>query len=315
MNDGKWIQGLSPSVPAAVAARQVLTVRCAAVRQTLPRAVEQGMTDVEAVHDLRVATRRAAAALRVFQTVLPKRLSNAARKHLRQLRRAAGDARDWDVFLLRLPQAKPLQRPSGHAAADFLHGYGLALRRQAQTQLQLAAAEHGPAFAEAVDKLLDHLRSDNSGPPLRVLAQEQTAELFHIFQEALHAQPATPEQLHQLRIHGKRLRYAVEIFMVCFPPWFEQRLYPVLAQLQELLGHYQDAVVGMARLKELNEFLRQRLPERLARLAPGLNGWSQSLRAQLPALRKSFRQWLEQWPPLAERTIQFINDKVAKSND
>src|SRR5438874_12397589 len=99
MPDGKWIDGLTPGMPVAEAAKVVLAARFAVVRHFLPLASEKPHEDVEHVHQLRVATRRSAAALRVFADALPRKLLKQTKRTLRRLRRAAGDARDCDVFL------------------------------------------------------------------------------------------------------------------------------------------------------------------------------------------------------------------------
>src|SRR5690242_19716355 len=99
MPEGKWIPGLTPETPVVDAARRTLAARLAVVRHYLPLAAEHADKDIENVHQLRVATRRTAAALRMFAMCLPQKRAKTARKQLRRLRRAAGDARDWDVFL------------------------------------------------------------------------------------------------------------------------------------------------------------------------------------------------------------------------
>ena len=64
MAEGKWINGLTPDMPVADAARVVLAARFEVVRQYLPLAAAKPYEDVEYVHQLRVGTRRAGAALR-----------------------------------------------------------------------------------------------------------------------------------------------------------------------------------------------------------------------------------------------------------
>src|SRR5262245_42951131 len=104
MAEGKWLQGLRPDMHQAHAAREVLTARLEVVRHYLPRARTESEQDSEHVHQLRVATRRADAALRIFRSCLAGRTYRAARGRLRAIRRAAGAARDWDVFLLALKE-------------------------------------------------------------------------------------------------------------------------------------------------------------------------------------------------------------------
>src|SRR5262245_13887287 len=111
MADGKWIDGLGPKTDTDEAARRVLEVRLQVVRGSLPLAVHDPDRDVEHVHQLRVATRRAGAALRTFERWLPSKTFRKAWKQLRAIRRAAGAARDWDVFVAELLQRRQ-QGPS-----------------------------------------------------------------------------------------------------------------------------------------------------------------------------------------------------------
>src|SRR5438132_5572089 len=96
---GKWIPDLKAETPVADAARHTLTLRLEVVREYLPLALHEADKDPEHVHQLRVGTRRARAALDIFALCLPQKAYKSARKLLRRLRRAAGEARDWDVFL------------------------------------------------------------------------------------------------------------------------------------------------------------------------------------------------------------------------
>ncbi len=66
MADGKWLLGLRDDMPVVAAVRHVLMARLSPVREHLTSAVFQADEDPEHVHQLRVATRRAGAALRIF---------------------------------------------------------------------------------------------------------------------------------------------------------------------------------------------------------------------------------------------------------
>jgi CHAD domain-containing protein len=61
-------------------------------------AAKKSADDIEYVHQLRVATRRASAAVQIFAELLPKRKSRLINRRLRELRQAAGEARDLDVL-------------------------------------------------------------------------------------------------------------------------------------------------------------------------------------------------------------------------
>src|SRR5262249_46028634 len=154
----------------------------------LPLAIEQPYKDPEHVHQLRVGTRRAGAALRAFKGCLPRKHRLATRDSLRTIRRAAGDARDWDVFLLGLPTAKALPAARGKPALDFLAGYAVGERSAAQGRLVEAAQTAGPAFADesaALPGLAHEPRGDNSPANFGDLAAAQFGELLGAFTDAV----------------------------------------------------------------------------------------------------------------------------------
>jgi len=59
----------------------------------------RGGQDVEALHDMRVATRRLRASLSVFQSAFPSRPFEKFERKISYLTDALGDARDTDVFI------------------------------------------------------------------------------------------------------------------------------------------------------------------------------------------------------------------------
>ena len=59
------------------------------------------------------------------------------------------------------------------------------------------------------------------------------------------------EELHAIRIQGKRLRYAAEFFAPLFPRKETRRFLRRIAALQERLGHLNDGAVAEALMREL----------------------------------------------------------------
>lgn len=296
MADGKWIDGLAPTAPVAEAARAALAARFAVVRHYLPLAVEKPYADIEHVHQLRVGTRRAAAALRAFAAAVPYKPYKDVKRALRALRRAAGDARDWDVFRAALEVAKPVT--SSKPALDFLSGYAFGERAAAQLRLASAASEAGPLFAERGDELVARAREPDGEPApanFGALAAAQLGALLAEFTEGARANPKTPEALHALRIAGKRLRYAIELFAGCFPPALRETVYPAVERAQEVLGDVQDAVTGAARLAGIRAAVGAAMPKQLTRVQKGIDAWAKSLRAKVPAGKKAFAAWRTEW--------------------
>jgi CHAD domain-containing protein len=298
MAEGKWVAGLTAGTPVADAARAVLGARFAAVCRYLPLAAERAHEDIEHVHQLRVATRRAAAALRAFRDALPRKLLKDMKRSLRALRRAAGDARDWDVFLAALPDAKPLAAATAKPALDFLVGYAFGERAAAQERLTAAATEAGAEFVERSAALPHRARApQESDAPANfgALAARQLGGLFREFTAEVESNPAEPDALHALRIAGKRLRYAIEIFADCFPPVIKESVYPAVERVQEVLGDVQDASVGAKRLETIRAAVGAVMPKQLARIRKGFDGLNAALQAKVPAGKKAFAAWRADW--------------------
>ena len=86
--EGKWVKGVSPKQPLHQAAYLILNSRLSAVWSWLPFAANKSDEDVEYVHQLRVSTRRAVEALRVFSDLIPKSACQELRAKLREVRLA-----------------------------------------------------------------------------------------------------------------------------------------------------------------------------------------------------------------------------------
>ena len=66
-----------------------------------PRLCGTGRKNAERVHQLRVATRRAAAALDLYHDFVPRKIAKKMDARLKRIRRTAGDIRDCDMLLAR----------------------------------------------------------------------------------------------------------------------------------------------------------------------------------------------------------------------
>jgi CHAD domain-containing protein len=294
---GKWISELTADTPLVDAARHVLKVRLEVVAEYLPLALREADKDPENVHQLRVGTRRARAALDIFSTCLPARAYKKAKKTLRVLRRAAGEARDWDVFLAGLAEPKHAPARRHRAGLDFLIGYALAQRVLAQDHLEQAGRDGAFVF----DRVLAETVAGVHGPAgadfqtLADLARPHLAALLQELQAGGGSDFEDYPQLHRVRIIGKRLRYAMEVFASCFAPPFRESLYPAVEEMQEILGHANDSHVASGRLEALRAKVQAVLPADWKRLKPGLEGLLHFHQQRLPQERQHFLEWWEKW--------------------
>ncbi len=296
--EGKWISDLGPESPLLIAARHTLFVRLQVVRDSLPPVVGHADDDPEYVHQLRVGTRRADAALRIFRCCLPDKTFKAARRRLRSVRRAAGDVRDWDVFLLEL-QGRLHQAPAKHGPGlDFLIGCGLGQRDQATAELQSIAECQLEDFEAFISETVASLRLANGydhRTTLLKLARPMLTGLREELEEKASGDLTDYPHLHQVRIAGKRLRYAMEVFGDCFPASFKEELYPRIEEMQEMLGRANDSHVACERLTRLRESLRERWANDWKRWQPGVEGLLRYHQRRLPQERRRFLRWWDNW--------------------
>jgi hypothetical protein len=85
---GKWILNVAPNDCTSDIAVRTLKARFAAVQHYLPLAADKAEEDPEYVHELRVWTRRASAALDLYVDFLPRRRRGRMKGQLKRLRRA-----------------------------------------------------------------------------------------------------------------------------------------------------------------------------------------------------------------------------------
>src|SRR5438270_4076129 len=157
MADTKWISGLDAKMPVTQAAQRVLSVRLGHVLERLPAPVDHADEDVEHVHQLRVGTRRAAAAVRIFADALGTSLHRRVRRTLKAIRRGAGAARDWDVFLETINSRLRRRTAAQQAGLDFLLGFGQGQRTAAQQDLGQATEGQSDKLKRLMDEIAQPL--------------------------------------------------------------------------------------------------------------------------------------------------------------
>jgi CHAD domain-containing protein len=318
MADGKWIEGLTADAPLTAAAVRALGVRLELVNHALPRAVHDADRDPEHVHQLRVGSRRADAALRIFSPCLPKKAYKDARKQLRRLRRAAGAARDWDVFLLDLGEWRAARPDREQPGLDFLIGYAHGLRAAAQVGLEAAAKEERPRLDALVKETTGAVRPPHDELPrdavLVDLARPLLAGRLHELEWAASGDLTDYARLHQVRIAAKRLRYAMEVFADCFPTPFREELYPRVEEVQDVLGRANDSHVAEGRLEALRARLRAAAPAEWKRVRAGVEALLRFHRRRLPQERKRFLQWWEEWGKTGAPTLRRLLGRDAESS-
>jgi CHAD domain-containing protein len=201
--------------------------------------------EIEAVHALRVASRRLRAALRLLEPVLdPDELRPHARA-IRRLAHMAGAVRDRDVLLADITaraEALPAElRPGLDELSAALQG------ARASAHRNLIALLDSPAHADFTHDfaaLMSRHSGWDDGPRVRDIAGSTIWRHY----EALRAYdrgglPQEQEALHAMRIAGKHLRYVAELFSDTFGQRSATIVDPLVA-FQDHLGALQDSAVA-----------------------------------------------------------------------
>ena len=211
--------------------------------------------DPEYVHDLRVATRRARFAAKLFESTNGAQWAVSLREELGWLADLLGAARDLDVLKARSPKMN--ERIA--ADEDFRAGFAERLRL-ARSAAQGALVDG--LSSDRFTRLLHALEEPPASMPAPVTADMPLGTfglrcIARAFDRLARwrRRPAgrySPANLHSLRILFKRLRYTCEFFSPVLGKGVGG-LVRAFVPYQDCLGHYQDAVAAAALLARLGE--------------------------------------------------------------
>ena len=203
----------------------------------------------EDLHDMRVATRRLRATLKLYADFLPKRAGRFERD-LRWVAGSLGEVRDLDVHLERLAQeasedgyGKPLEE----IIAVLQERRDDARRRM----LEMLDSSRYERLLSGFAGMLRRGRSPVPAEPILEVAPDLARRRHKKVRKAAAGlgEDSAPEDFHDLRKKGRRLRYALEPLQGIYGEPAE-RMVEVLKELQDDLGEHQDLVVAAEMLRE-----------------------------------------------------------------
>jgi CHAD domain-containing protein len=273
--------------------------------------------DIEALHDMRVATRRMRAAFRVFGPYYKPKAIAAYRNGLKRTGRALGPVRDLDVFraktnayLSNLPQS---QQNDLDQFMVVLQAHRDSARNRMNTFLD--SAEY-TLFKERFGQFVQTdgmgsrpaLLKDGDPRPHRVrhvapMVIYQRLAAVRAYDEWVSIPDPPPERLHALRIACKRLRYTLEFFREVLGP-DTGALIKTIVTIQDHLGNLQDARVACALLEDFFQrgtWGSNTSPGEQATTpvdVPGVQAYHDAKQRELERLLETFP---EVWQPVHER--------------
>lgn len=245
---------LAPDTTLAEAARHMMAEQLEIVREHLPALRERA--DVTAVHETRKAIRRTFTLFKLFAPSFAPGELEPHRQGLRKLMRRLAPCRDLAVFRANLLDYNTAAGQPLLALADYVE------EMQAAADQRLIAYLQRPRTQKRMKRYARFTTTEGAGllPPGEkaplVLVRHVLPVLIFQRLGAVRAwgdilPTATPVQFHQLRIQFKELRYTLTFFEDLLGETSGQ-IIEMTRQMQEHLGHLNDASVAVAYLVEID---------------------------------------------------------------
>ncbi|WP_181774277.1 CHAD domain-containing protein [Amycolatopsis pittospori] len=245
-----------PDDPAATHVRVKLDVEIRALLAHEP-GTKSGV-DPEDLHQMRVALRRMRSVLKLSGRLVGPD-AEPVRAELGWLGQSLGDVRDYDVLIGHLREVvaefEVRDQPAARRlVSKFVTERGVAKRR-------LTRAMTSPRYDSMLQGIGRLARQPAAEEPISETAAPTSADLVaglakphRKLAKAVKALPSDPpdDDLHALRIYGKKLRYAAEMAKPAAKKKQSariQRLIKATKDLQTVLGDHQDACVAVDRMR------------------------------------------------------------------
>jgi CHAD domain-containing protein len=302
-------QTLSVGEPLVEAARHLLPPRFEGLQRAVAESLGSQTDDPEPIHRLRVASRRCATAIELLGVLIPRDLRRPLLRDLKKLRRDCGPARDLDIQRAFYERLLGEVETQDLAVVDLLYERVSTHREKRQNQLIKGIEKRCRKLDRGCADVLAHLDllRDRNPDPCGTLGETALPLLSGLLQRVCDLAPpsdASATQLHRLRIAGKKLRYACELFEPLLGPDYTRHLAPHLVALQDELGQQHDSEVAGEHLAELRRrWKRKRHDSSWERKPQGLFSWRElsagmQFVARLHAERAaaSREQFFQLWP-------------------
>jgi CHAD domain-containing protein len=237
--------------------------------------------DPDDVHGLRVAIRRLRAMLRAARPMLAGTWSEPLRIELKWLGGELGPLRDADVFRAYLTEeASTLDEPDRAGIEELI---GLVELERLSAHARAVRALRSRRYLALLDELERTARAprvSGASVPLEDIAREEFRKLAKAARRITPS--STDEELHALRIRGKRARYAAELAATATGKR-TARFLKHAKRFQDVVGEHQDAVVAEERLRALRARAGHDATFGMGRLVERQRARRESARAELPA--------------------------------
>lgn len=251
--------------------------------------------DSEFLHDFRVAIRRARSLLGQFKKSFSHEEITRLQKELKWLGTITGPVRDLDVYLLRKKEFRSiLPRALQRGLDEFFVDLQKSRDEKLVTMKKGLTSKRYQDFMEQWRQFLNQFNSEKgmhgiSEQSCLPQARKKISKcLKKIIKDGSSIDSSSSdEQLHRLRIQGKKLRYLIEFFRSFFDEEEIEYFRKQLKKLQDMLGDFNDISVEMNMLMENQQNLSGRTKRSIA-IAATIGGLQIHLHQEKEQSRKQF---------------------------
>jgi inorganic triphosphatase YgiF len=268
--------------------------------------------DTEGVHQFRVGLRRLRALVGAFRRTMAPEFTGYVTRELDWLQAQFGAARDWDVFIAESLQRLRARLPGDPAVASMLRAAAV-LRDEGYATMRTTLDD--PRYTELLLRF-ELALADGSwaappsteGDPLEWPAVQFAAMIldkrYRRMRKIGGKRADLPEEeLHRLRIAGKKLRYVADFFRSLYPKKPTTKFIAALAEVQDQLGSLNDAIVSRQLLLALEGRIANTNDIEAARHASGLvMGW------QAARIDRDLAGFQSTWRQLRDRPLFWTDD-------
>jgi CHAD domain-containing protein len=208
--------------------------------------------DIEFLHDMRVSTRRIRAAFRTFRPAFKKERLAGFNRDLKHIAAVLGAVRDLDVYQERFPEYTESLSDEDRGSLELYRDHLRAQWRRSRVQmLRMLETKRYAAFLVRFERFLARGAPKRPALPSARMPVTEAAPLIirkalkRVLKKGRPIPPKAPpaQDLHDLRILCKRLRYTCEFFSDLYGKPMK-RFVKSVVRFQDLLGAHQDACVA-----------------------------------------------------------------------
>jgi len=213
--------------------------------------------DTEFLHDYRVNLRKIRSILSLFKGVFSMGENERLKQNFADIMKQTNRLRDLDVYLLDKQDLFDLLPVRMHKGLDqMFEAFSIERKQQLQLVIKMLNSKN---YQKNIHELLEKFSSTENlraGPKASTTSLPFATKLIwkrytKVCQIARQIDDNTPdEEIHQLRIQCKKLRYLMEFFSALFPPKMLKELIKSLKRLQDNLGRFNDFSVQQESLQE-----------------------------------------------------------------